>query len=110
MPPDAVRIEQCLAICDQTVSELKALKTNAHKKERDRQFLRQIDYAIRTTNRIAERIRLLQATPAQAAGAINGDKLEQAILLAKALRPVIVKTPHSAWQQDMLRRIDDLIH
>lgn len=108
MPTPEQRIEQCLAICDQTASELKALKTKTHKTAHDRQFARQIDYALRTTHRIADRIRALDDRPSGQLPVSTGDRQDKLIALAKALRPVIKKTPHSAWQQDILRQIDDL--
>lgn len=56
-------IERCAALGDAMAMELQKLRTTARKSHYDRQTPRQIDYAIRTVRRLAERIRALKGVP-----------------------------------------------
>lgn len=56
-------IERCATLGDEMAAELQKLRTTARKSHYDRQTPRQIDYAIRTVRRLAERIRALKGVP-----------------------------------------------
>lgn len=58
---DNEQIEQCALVCDGLVSELEALRPKSRVSQYDRQSPRQIDYAIRSVRRAAERIRALKS-------------------------------------------------
>lgn len=53
-------IERCAQLADAMAAELQKLRITARKTHYDRQTPRQIDYAIRTVRRLAERIRALK--------------------------------------------------
>lgn len=57
---DNALIERCAALADAMIKELQKLRTTARKTHYDRQTPRQIDYAIRTVRRLAERVRALK--------------------------------------------------
>ena len=53
-------IEKCAALGDAMAAELQTLRKTARKSHYDKQTPRQIDYAIRTIRRLAQRIRALK--------------------------------------------------
>lgn len=108
---DDEQIERCARVCDAMIRELEGHKPKARKSQYDRQSPRQIDYAIRAIRRVAERVRALKGVTHEptATHQSDGDKLAMAVAIANELRPVIAKSRDSAWRQEMLRRLNDLI-
>lgn len=109
MADDAI-IERCAQLCDEMIRELEGLKPRSRKGQYDRQSPRQIDYAVRAIRRLSERQRALKGV-AQEASQMENDagKLAKAITIARELRPVISRAPNSAWKQNMLQMLDDVI-
>lgn len=106
----ADQIDQCLALCDAMIQELEAQRPKSRKGRYDRQSPRQIDFAIRTVRRLAERFKAFRAVGTdEPAPAGNGDRLAKAIALARELRPIVAATRHSTWRAQMLQRLDELI-
>lgn len=104
------QIERCAKVCDSMALELEQLKPSARRGKYDRQTARQIDYAVRSVRRVAERIRALKSVAADAQAVPgNGDRLAIALEIVREMRPVIAATRKSAWRTLILQKLDELL-
>lgn len=103
-----VIIARCAAVCVAVADELRSAKSNAPKKQYDRQTPRRYDFGIHIANRIHDRILALDGAVVEQP--VNGDKLAKAIAFAASMRPVIQGAKASSWRQEKLQQLDELLN
>jgi hypothetical protein len=102
---DNRRIEQCARICDAMVLELAAQKIVTKNGTPSARANRQIDYAIRAVERVAQRIRVMKTIAAPDSAAADTDRLEEALAILREVHPALEATHGSAWKKTINARI-----